>query len=203
MIASTGKNQQSGFTLLEIIIAVGIFAVVSALAYGGLNTILRSSEKTQEASAQLESLQLAMSVIQQDLSQITDRPIRNEYGEKEAAILSPGTFGRLISFTRRGWKNPADRPRSTLQRVAYLLEDDKLIREYWPQLDAAPGVETIKLPLLDDITEIKFRFLDRNKQWQNQWPPLTATKKVIPPPLAVEITLITKNWGAIPRLFVL
>ena len=203
MIASTGKNQQSGFTLLEIIIAVGIFAVVSALAYGGLNTILRSSEKTQEASAQLESLQLAMSVIQQDLSQITDRPVRNEYGEKEAAILSPGTFGRLISFTRRGWKNPADRPRSTLQRVAYLLEDDKLIREYWPQLDAAPGVETIKLPLLDDITEIKFRFLDRNKQWKNQWPPLTATKKVIPPPLAVEITLITKNWGAIPRLFVL
>lgn len=203
MKASAYREFQSGFTLLEIIIAVGIFAVVSALAYGGLNTILRSSEKTEEASKQLESLQLAMSVIQQDLSQITDRPIRNEYGEKEGAVVSPGTFGRLISFTRRGWKNPAERPRSTLQRVAYLLEDNQLIREYWPQLDAAPGVETIKLPLLEGVTEIKFRFLDKNKRWQNEWPPLTATKKVIPPPLALEITLVTENWGAIPRLFVL
>jgi general secretion pathway protein J len=194
---------QAGFTLLEIIIAVGIFAVVSALAYGGLNTILRTTQKTQEANRDLQSLQLAMSIIQQDLTQITNRPVRNDYGEKEAAVLSPGTFGRLISFTRRGWKNPANRPRSTLQRVAYLLEDETLVREYWPQLDAAPGVESIKLPLLDGITEIKFRFLDDNQRWQTEWPPISSTQKILSPPRAVEITLVTEKWGSIPRLFLL
>ncbi len=194
-------QRQAGFTLLEIIIAVGIFAVISALAYGGLNTILRSTQKTQEAADALQALQLGMSIIQQDLSQITNRPVRNEYGEREGSVVSPSNFGRLISFTRRGWKNPAERPRSTLQRVAYLLEENKLIREYWPQLDPAPGTETIKTTLLDGITEVRFRFLDEQKKWHNEWPPLDVTKKILTPPRAVEITLVTERWGAIPRLF--
>jgi len=141
-------QRHAGFTLLEIIIAVGIFAVISALAYGGLNTILRGTQQTEAAADALQRLQLGMSIIQQDLAQITNRPVRNEYGEREGAVVSPGTFGRLIGFTRRGWKNPAERPRSTLQRVAYRLEENRLIREYWPQLDTAPGSETIETTLL-------------------------------------------------------
>ena len=197
----TLSRRDKGFTLLEIIIAVGIFAVISALAYGGLNTVLRSAQKTEAAADELQQLQLAMSIIQQDLSQITDRPVRNEFGEREGAVVSPGSFGRLITFTRRGWKNPAERPRSTLQRVAYLLEDGKLIREYWPQLDAAPGVETVKYPLLENVTEVRFRFLDEQKKWRNEWPPLSATKKILSPPRAVEITIVSEQWGSIPRLF--
>ena len=197
----TLSRREKGFTLLEIIIAVGIFAVISALAYGGLNTVLRSAQKTEAAADELQQLQLAMSIIQQDLSQITDRPVRNEFGEREGAVVSPGSFGRLITFTRRGWKNPAERPRSTLQRVAYLLEDGKLIREYWPQLDAAPGVETVKYPLLENVAEVRFRFLDEQKKWRNEWPPLSATKKILSPPRAVEITIVSEQWGSIPRLF--
>ncbi len=197
----TLARREKGFTLLEIIIAVGIFAVISALAYGGLNTVLRSAQKTEAAADELQQLQLAMSIIQQDLSQITDRPVRNEFGEREGAVVSPGSFGRLITFTRRGWKNPAERPRSTLQRVAYLLEDGKLIREYWPQLDAAPGVETVKYPLLENVAEVRFRFLDEQKKWRNEWPPLSATKKILSPPRAVEITIVSEQWGSIPRLF--
>lgn len=195
--------QQRGFTLLEIIIAVGIFAVISALAYGGLNTVLRSAHKTEAVAADLQKLQLAISILQQDLSQITNRPVRNEFGEREAALLSPAAFGRLISFTRRGWKNPAERPRSTLQRVAYRLDGTRLIREYWPQLDAAPGTETRQVPLLDGVTEVRFRFMDEQQKWRNEWPPLSATKKLLAPPVAVEITLVTEKWGSIPRLFVL
>lgn len=196
-------QRQQGFTLIEIILAVGIFAVVSALAYGGLNTVLRSAHKTETAAKELQHLQLAMSMVQQDFSQITNRPVRNEYGEREGAVVSPGTFSRLITFTRRGWKNPAKRPRSTLQRVAYLLEENQLIREYWPQLDAAPGVETIKLPLLDGVEEVRFRFLDKDERWHEQWPPLSATEKILEPPIAIEITLDTEQWGSIPRLFAL
>ncbi len=199
----TQTNHQRGFTLLEIIIAVGIFAVISALAYGGLNTVLRSAHKTEAVAADLQQLQLAMSIIQQDLSQITNRPVRNEFGEREGAVLSPGTFGRLISFTRRGWKNPAERPRSTLQRVAYRLDDTTLVREYWPQLDASPGVETLQFPLLEGVTEVRFRFMDEQKKWRSEWPPISATKKILSPPIAVEITLVTEKWGSIPRLFVL
>ncbi len=193
--------RQRGFTLLEIIIAVGIFAVVSALAYGGLNSILRASQHTQAASQALQRLQLAMSLIHQDLTQVVFRPITNEFGEQEPALFTPQDATLALSFTRRGWKNPANQTRATLQRVAYALEDGQLYRQYWFHLDRAPNEQPIRMPLLKGVSELKLRFLDSQKEWRERWPPLSMTTQPVPLPKAVEITLVTEQWGDIQRLF--
>lgn len=195
------SKQQNGFTLLEIIIAVGIFAVLSALAYGGLNSIMKTGQHTREVSKKLQDLELAMSIIQQDLSQVAFRPVTNSFGQEDPALHTPEDLETLLSFTRRGWKNPARQTRSTLQRVSYRLEDNELIRQYSFHLDQAPNTEPRRVLLQANVTDVKLRFLDDKKQWQEIWPTLSMTQKPVPLPTAVELTLVTENWGEITRLF--
>ncbi len=196
-------NKSKGFTLLEVLIAVAIFAVISGIAYSGLSSVLTASHKTQAVNRSLQELQLAMSLMHQDLTQIVDRSVSDEFGDTQPAVKSGGSFEKIIRFTRRGWRNPAQRTRSTLQRVAYRIDENTLIREYWQHLDRAPNPKIVSLPLLEKVKELSFRYYDQSNNWQQQWPPLSqAQDKPVPLPRAIEMKLDTEQWGEITRLFV-
>ncbi len=189
-----------GFTLLELLIAMAIFAVLSALAYGGLNQLLASADHTRQANRQLRDLQLAVSILTQDLAQLAARPIRDEYGAERAALEVGDDGITLLRFTRRGWRNPTGLRRSTLQRVAYRLEDGTLYRRYWHHLDRAPGEQPVELPLLTGVRALRVRLRDGSGRWQDAWPPLDlppGTKAVLP--RAIAVTLDTERWGEITR----
>ena len=172
MTIETHKNDgQRGFTLLELVIAIGVFAILSALAYGGLNSILRASSHTLEAGAAMQDLQLAIGIIQQDFRQITPRSIRDEFGEQQPALKSELGTEELIRFTRRGWRNPTQRKRSTLQRVAYQLEENTLMRRYWHHLDLAPNPQSTSLPLLEGVEDVTFQFRENDADPLESWPP--------------------------------
>lgn len=194
-------SRQNGFTLLEIVVAVGVFAVLTTLAYGGLNQVLNQSQQTREISQKLQDLQFAFALIQQDLSQMIPREVRDEYGNRQPALTTSLDESFLVKFTRQGWTNPAEQARSSLQRVSYILDEGQLQRSYWFELDRAPSSEPIIIPLLEDIESAELRFLDQKKEWQDGWPPAVATSGQQPPwPLAIEVTLETKRWGKVRRL---
>ena len=108
-------------------------------------------------------------------------------------------------------------PRSTLQRVAYYLDEDQLVRAAWPVLDRTGAVEPNELVLLSGVESIDVRFLagldqlevNRNSQidrryWQENWiPDLSRPDALVEPPLAVEIRLQMFDWGELERLYVL
>ena len=193
---------QKGFTLLEIIVAIGVFAVLTSLAYGGLNQVLSQSRATTEISEELQNLQYAFSFMQQDFGQIVPREIRDEYGNRQAALEIPVDESALIRFTRNGWSNPAEQPRSAFQRVAYQLEDTQLQRLFWFELDRAPTSEPINMAMLDNVEEIKFRFLDGANEWQEEWPPTqNLSGQPITLPVAIEASITTSRWGTLKRLF--
>ena len=191
---------QRGFTLLELVIAIGVFAILSALAYGGLNSILRASSHTLEAGAAMQDLQLAMGIIQQDFSQITPRSIRDEFGQQQPALKSELGAEELIRFTRRGWRNPTQQQRSTLQRVAYQLEGNTLMRRYWHHLDLAPNPQSTNLPLLEGVEEVTFHFRENNAEPLESWPPQRNKDTLERLPRAIEIHIKTERWGQISRL---
>ena len=116
--------------------------------------------------------------------------------------LSTQNSDYIVSFTRTGWRNPANQARSTLQRVAYQLDEDKLLRIYWPHIDRADDLQFVKRVLITNIESIEFRFLDADNEWQENWP--TAEAQVsggpVTLPVAVEITLNMHDWGEIKRL---
>jgi len=118
-----------------------------------------------------------------------------------------GTSRRRL--TRGGWRNPAEQPRSTLQRVAYAVQDDKLVRLTWLSLDHAPNEQPNTQELLSGVSELRLRFLDSANAWQDRWPPTETPTTAVPPggtavpvpPLAIEWILVTERWGELRWLF--
>jgi general secretion pathway protein J len=117
-----------GFTLLELMIAISIFAVITTFAYSGLNVVLDAKQQTDEHLERLSKIQLGMHLMQMDIEQAVNRPVRDEYGDTEPALRSGGQSTLLLELTRTGYANPLKLQRSQLQRVGYLLEEETLYR---------------------------------------------------------------------------
>jgi general secretion pathway protein J len=111
----------------------------------------------------------------------------------------------MLQLTRAGWSNTAGQQRSTLQRVAYALVGDVLKRSYQTNLDTVQGNKPVVQDLLTGVTGVRLRYLDANQAWQNQWPEAStvvgeATLDLQSRPVAVELVIQFKDWGAIRRL---
>lgn len=196
-------NSQRGFTLLELVVVIAIFGVMSVMAYGGLRSVLTSRAHVEESLMRITALQKAWLRLRNDFQQVQPRPARDGFGAAQPALVA--TDQGPVEFTRGGWRNPLGHERSGMQRVAYRLDGKKLLRETWLTLDRAQDAQPEKTELLDDVTELRWRFLDGQRQWQTRWPldppqsPGLAAKA--PLPLAVEITLVTKDSGELTFLF--
>lgn len=202
-------RRQSGFTLLELLIASIVFAIMALMAYGGLDNVIRNSEASQQSLQRLAEVQKCISVMNRDFEQIIQRNIRDEFGTEQAFISAGNDIDMLTEFTRSGRVNPANLPRSTLIRVAYRIDDDALVRLQWPHLDRAPGTEAKTTTLLSGIEDVRIRYLDADAEWKDQWPPLGAEQPSASPvgsantpaPIAIEVILDLQDWGKIRRLY--
>ena len=146
--------------MLELLIASIIFAIMALMAYGGLANVIDNSKASQESLARLQKIQQSVAVLNRDLSQIIPRTIRDEYGNRQSYLSAGNNIDYLIEFTRGGQVNPANQLRSTLQRVAYQFDEEKLVRLQWPQLDRAQGIDARQTIVLDNIDQVSLRFLD-------------------------------------------
>jgi general secretion pathway protein J len=204
-----------GFTLIELMVALFIAALMFAMGYGAINQGLTSRDALKEQQAHLLELQTAVRVLEQDFVQLAPRPVRQPIGDEPAQPAlqgaPPGTQSgtqAVVALTRAGWANPAGLQRTGMQRVAYFLDNGTLRREYWDVLDPTLASTTAKRELLKHVKSFTIRYLDVNRTWQDQWPPLTATVLVGPAmemtlrerPLAVEITIDSEDWGKIVRI---
>lgn len=200
--AGNGLRSYKGFTLLELMVAIVIFSMISTAAYKLFMSVTRAHEVTQSVLDELDKLQRAEIVLEKDLFQMVRRPVRDESGRQQAALKLPGTGGVLIEFSRSGWQNPLQTTRSTLQRVAYTMEGNELIRYYWPMLDRAPDTPRIRQSVMSGVSSVKFRFLDENKRWVNAWPPVQKFQPNAPGdnltqmPGAVEMAIVHEKMGS-------
>lgn len=195
-------TKQQGFTLLELLIASIIFAIMAIMAYGGLANVIDNSKSSKQALRRLQQIQQSVSVLNRDFSQIVPRAIRDEFGNTQPFLTAGNNIDNLVEFSRGGRVNPAKLLRSTLLRVTYRFDDEKLLRLQWPQLDRTQEMEAKKTILIDNLEDVTIRFLDQNAEWQEQWPPLNvAAGTTIVEPLAIEIILQLKDWGDIRRLY--
>ncbi len=187
-----------GFTLLELLVALTVFALISVIAYSGLHSVLQSKTLTEQHAAKLQQLQNTMMLLQRDLLQFSARPIRDEYGDSQPALKSADMGEYLLEFSSGGRPNPTGMKRSSLQRLAYGLRDGKLQRFFWPVLDRPSVIEPYRLELLDEVKEFNCRYLKADRQWSEQWPPLGGNATDLP--LAVEIKLELETMGEFRRL---
>jgi general secretion pathway protein J len=196
-------KRQRGFTLLELLIAVAIFALVGAMAYGGLQQVLDQNEHTGAQSQRLSDLQKAYAIMQRDIEQLTSRKIRNGFGDTIDALVGGSGFNG-VEFSRAGHANPAGFLRSDIQRVAYVPDQETLLRRTWRVLDRAQDSLPDEQVLIEGMQRFSVRFLDQANEWQEQWPPQSAqlgTSVDAGMPRAVEVQLELDDVGILNWLF--
>lgn len=223
MLRGRNRRRQGGFTLLELVVVIGIFTLMAAMAYGGLSAVLKTRASLDVSLARTAALQKAYWVMRDDFQNGINRSVLDNDDQIEFALQYIG-LDRRVDFTRGGWPNPLNLPRPTLRRLGYFYDQDKkqLMRRTWPALDRAPRTQPDDTLLLDGVEEVQWRFLDQNAQWQDSWPTQSAlqtaastvpgsgvigagttasSSRTPPPPLAVELTLRTRDWGTLRWLF--
>lgn len=162
---------EAGFTLIEVLVAVAVFAAVSAISVGLLAGALRSKEQGEAALEQLAAVQRTASMLRDDVGQLVPRPARESEGLRDPRIFAADSRGtqdvrragearEILVFTRTGWANPgALQPRSTLQRVAWVLEEGTLYREVRAYPDAAPGLQPRRQRLIEGLDAVSLDLL--------------------------------------------
>ncbi|MCK8097734.1 type II secretion system minor pseudopilin GspJ [Pseudoalteromonas sp. 1CM17D] len=192
--------KQRGFTLIEVLVAMAILAVVIMATHQILDSTTKAKEASDEKIAELNGLQTAFRLMDLDFSQMTQRTVRNEAGDAQEQYLLAGRYILEsqydgIAFVRDGWVNPINLlPRSELQAVGYRVLDDNLERVYRVYVDQLDNMEPRVQVVLKGIEELKFEFLDANNEWQEQW-------QIKALPKAVAVTLQQIEAEPIRRVF--
>ena len=198
------RTSAGGFTLVELLVAVAIVAVIGVIALSGLSTVLRQQAIAEERSQRWRDIQFAMHVVAQDLAQLHPRAVRDESGESWQPSFLVGVTGQFaVELSRGGWANPAGLPRGHVLRVAYDWEDDggMLVRFHWPAMDRTLTTPPVRTELLTGVDDIQIRLQDRNGQWHAEWPPLGMPPpgSLVVPPRLVEFNLYLEDFGHLWR----
>lgn len=193
---------QNGFTLIEVLVALMVFGVLSMLAYMSLGQTLSNADMLSERMDRLQSVQRTISYLSSELLQTVPRSVRVDLGDDPIPALQSSLVSDFaLQLTHGGWPNSAGVPRSTMQRTAYRIEEGELIRYHWNVLDRTVNNTPLTTVMLEEVDSLIFRFLQASDDWTEQWPPLStqgAPNSSLP--RAVEIVLTLADEGEISRI---
>ena len=199
--AST-RRTASGFTLIEILVALLVFALLAGFGYRGVGAVLDAGERVTGETRKWRDLALAFEQMRLAFAQAADRPIRDRHDAAapafEGVAATRNASEPLLAFTRMGYAGH-EGAAADQQRVGYRLREERLEQLAWPVLDQAPHTEAQSVALLSGVRELAFSYLHHGK-WHPAWPLADGDA---PHPAAVLVTLRLSNGERYQRLFAL
>jgi general secretion pathway protein J len=191
------RLQYRGFTLIEMVIAVAIFAVMMVIAFPGLTHIAKVGDQVGQSNSRLSELQFALTYLNRDWTQVSSRKILDQYGDEKPHIIIEDNS---ISFTHSGWSNLLQQKRSELQRVQYLVKENQLIRHYWISLDQVTAEEPISTVLIDEVESFSVYLIDSAEEPIERWPLDGQDTQRVNNPIALRVEIDLKKFGQVHRI---
>jgi general secretion pathway protein J len=194
---------QSGFTLIEILVAMAIFALIAVGSVAMLTAVSAKNDLSDQRMQTLQTMQRAMLIIERDFLQMVPRKTRLE-GDVSDTLVFAGRFAFEsesdgLGFVRSGWHNPQlTLRRSTLQSVAYRTQNKELQRLYSTYVDNAIGFEPKVRVLLKGVESVSFEFLEKFDKKSFEWEEAASVDEL---PIAVAIIIKSEVYGEIRREF--
>src|SRR5258706_6818430 len=189
-----------GFTLVELLVALAIFALITGFAYRGLTAMLEARAALESESRKWRDVALFVGRIGRDLSASLARPAHGASGTPLAPLSSvteSSSSPEGLSLTRSG--SPLQESAlAAPQRIAYRLRDGVIERLTWAGVDIAPRDEPSAVTVLKQVSAFSVRFLDTTGEWRTTWGlPLNSVTTF---PAAVEVTVQLASGEKIVRL---
>lgn len=185
------KIRQHGFTLIEILIALAIFAIMATITSVTLSNIFRTRDQVQTHANHLADLQFGYHLLAQDLSHSVALPMYNFNNRPLGSFL-----GELKQFTlSRDHFFAADKAELSgqIQRIRYVFSDQQLFRQLLDKHNKIIN-QTV---LLKNIDSLKLSYLQKKKYWREKWQDWRNNSL----PSAVLIKIKFKQLGRLELLF--
>lgn len=207
------RKIQRGFTLVELLIALAIFAIMAVMSYRTLDSVFQTRQHLSSETARLRDLALLFARLDDDFTNLLDRQPRNADNLLDDALrltaFLPGAEDATMVFTRSGFSGSTGLAAAP-QRVGYRLKDGIVELVLWPSLDSAPRSVPQVYPALREVRDAKWRAMDRGGNWQNVWrsTPVAAgaASAAAAPgvyPAALELSITLANGEQFTRVFAL
>ncbi len=206
------KPKNKGFTLIEVIVALSIFAVLSIIGYKGISSLIQTKERVQIEDDKWQQLILFFDRFELDIKQSVNRPIKSREDTVEPAWLArpsfAGEYGAQLVFSRFGDPEQAGFLMDS-RRVGYRLHNGALELLIWPALDVAPNAKPEIFQVLPHVAQIAFNYLSDDGRWLNVWPEVvTASQTAISTtkpfaPAAVQLIIKLESGETVTRIFAL
>ncbi len=186
--------RQRGLTLIELLVALAIFAVLGTLTYRGTTQTVNSGRLIEAELGRWREINRAVHIIETELLQIVAPKIPKDSQRLPAlrGITVKGSKAGGSELNFLSLANP-----DSVERVAFRHIDGRLEWLRRPDLKPDGNATTIDT-LLDNVTGVRWRFLS-NRNWSEQWP-VSATSPVTLP-RAIELELTLPDAGVLRRLY--
>ncbi|MCA3042075.1 MAG: type II secretion system minor pseudopilin GspJ [Burkholderiales bacterium] len=205
-----GRYRESGFTLIEVTVALLVFAVLTLIGYRTVSSMFDARQHLAVQTSKLRDQALFLTRIESDLGSILPRTVKNADGVSEPALkvlaAASSAIDPVIVFSRSGFAG-ATGINAAPQRIGYRLNEGKLELLIWEGVDVAPRAQPAAYTALNNVREFRWRVLDAGGSWRTDWPTRddgsTASFASTALPAALELTLTQGDTPPIVRLFAL
>jgi general secretion pathway protein J len=201
-------KQQRAFTLIEVLVAMIIFAIMAVMSYRALAGVLDSREQLEAEAKKWRDLSLFFTRLEQDMAATLNRPVRSiDDIFQQALVVNPDSRAEAtLTFTRGGYVG-AEGTLAAPQRIAYRLKDNTLELLLMPHLDMPPRGAATAYAALDGVQGFSARALDSAGNWQPRWPvPGTAAQSGAAAgalPNGIEVAVTLQSGETLTRMFAL
>ena len=200
-------RKQSGFTLIEIIIAIVIYSIIATICYRIVTSLILTKQITDEEQNKWSNLSLLMSHLSNDWNKSIPLSVRDQYGN-----LLPPLQGKdkllsfsdaQLEFTVNGYL-PSTLFYSTVippKRIGYRFYNGAVYLITWPMLNRVQQTRPEITMLMDGIKEFKIDYLYNDQSWKPVWPALASPESnVMPKSFRVKVVLktgeeINRQWA--------
>jgi type II secretion system protein J len=192
-------GRQGGFSLIEVVVSIGLLSVMSILAYQALEVVMATNDRSHDTMSQQVNLRRAWAIIQRDLLHMRNRPFNDGLGQLERPYETDlSEFG--VRFSRGGGPMLASNP-SGLMRVYYGLDDERnLVRTTWAITASPRYSDGNTRTLLSDVDEVIFEHLSEKNEYSENWPPLNSQSAPMLPKM-IRVIIKLKDGDSTSRLF--
>lgn len=191
------RSHARGFTLIELMTALVILALLGLMSYRGLSAVLDSREHVARETAKWRALAAFFNRLENDLQRAAPRPVRGASADSAALRGARSASGDSIELTRFGAHDGGEAPR----RIAYTKNAAHEIELWlWPGLDAAPLSQPQRYPVLSGVTRLEFDYLGADLAWLDGWPSPGSARLL---PAAVRVRVVLASGEELVRVFAL
>ena len=188
-------KDQSGFTLLEVLVAIGIFSVVAIISYTTLDTYIDQRERLTSHYARLERLQRLFILLERDIQFSVGREVRVGDELQPAMISKQDHILIALTIAQADVRNASG---VSLKRVEWERNGNELIRSQWDVLDHTGTIQPTRLLVSDDLADIEFSYLIYSR---NQGLETSDSLDSDQRPAGVELNVTLKSGGSYRRVF--